>query len=420
MHGLASIAGDRLGFHESPRKPTRFAVPTIRFPWSLAIAVGLLVAAAGPGLACPNCPQGMKSYAEHIAVADAVVLVEWVSGVKDTDEQVGSTTVRVRQVVKGPAKSLEGKSLKLDRYRGSKKGDLFLAFATERENGTGLEWNDVVEVNPVSFQYVLKAPPLEADAAKRLPYFLKFLESSDSLVANDAFAEFANAEYKDILELAPQLPREKLSRWIANPETQAVRLGLYATLLGMCGNNDDAEVLKTQILKKDAVGAYRLGLEGLISGYLMIQGDKGLDLIDAKLLRDKSVPFSETYAAAQAVRFMWTYSNKISHERLCRSMEGLLTRTEMADLVIADLARWKDWQIQDRLVKMYGQGDYNTPGIKRAIIRFLITCSKQPAGAGKQAETAQEQIQKARGHLDRIRQLDPKLVADAERYFLGS
>ncbi|GIS58489.1 MAG: hypothetical protein CM1200mP2_07140 [Planctomycetaceae bacterium] len=103
-----------------------------------------------------------------------------------------------------------------------------------------------------------------------------------------------------------------------------------------------------------------------MSGYLLLVGEKGLPLIEqlklknqflvdanGKVLTDKKgrkklVPFSETYAAMQALRFMWSYADgRIAKPRLGQSMRILLDRPKLADLVIADLARWKDWSIRE-------------------------------------------------------------------------
>ena len=62
---------------------------------------------------------------------------------------------------------------------------------------------------------------------------------------------------------------------------------------------------------------------------------------------------------------MWTYEPDIIPKgRLKESLRLLLDRPELADLVIADLSRWKDWKIMDRLMTIYVAGlPENPPGI---------------------------------------------------------
>jgi hypothetical protein len=243
-------------------------------------------------------------------------------------------------------------------------------------------------------------------------------------------------------------------------------LGLYGLLIGLCGNQNDSKVLEKKILEKTE--DFRLGIDGLMSGYLLLTGDKGLAVLDEHKLKNRDVPFSETYAAMQALRFMWKYSEgRIEKSRLRASMRILLDRPELADLVIADLARWKDWEIQDRLMELYvlalasdsdDKGDdeaddkgnneaddraadlqkaleciaardpkmkvdvaepFNVPSIKRAIIRYMLVSTKDVPDEATSGEDSviPEHATKGKKYVDVLRQLDPKTVAQAERFF---
>ena len=156
------------------------------------------------------------------------------------------------------------------------------------------------------------------------------------------------------------------------------------------------------------VAGFPLGLDGLISGYLVLAGEKGLDAIDASKLQNKKVAFGEIYAAAQALRFMWTYGNgRISQDRLKQSMRRLLDDSDLLDLVIADLARWEDWSVQDRLLKSYGKGDYSEPMVKRAIVRYMLRAAQAHGKPGEQGQA----------NLEKLRQLDPEFFkATVERF----
>jgi hypothetical protein len=283
--------------------------------------------------------------------------------------------------------------------------------------GTVIEWGSPLEVTEASFQYISQAPSPETDPVTRLRYFIKFLEFPDSLVSTDAYGEFANAPYKVIAPVAKDLPREKIRKWITDPQTPPNRLGLYGLMLGLCGNEEDSKVMADKINEKSQ--DFRIGIDGVMSGYLLLTGTKGLDVIDETKLRNKEAPFSETYAAMQALRFMWTYADqKIEKERLRASMRMLLDRPELADLVIADLARWEDWTVQDKLMTLYGREEYNVPSIKRAIVRFMLASAKFKPAAGSEAEP--ERVTKGKKHLATLRTTDPKTVADAERFFFAN
>src|SRR5262249_46161658 len=83
----------------------------------------------------------------------------------------------------------------------------------------------------------------DKDVATRLRYFFTYLDNPDPEVSDDAYKEFGNADYKDYREMASGLPPDKLAAWLADPNTQAYRRGLYASMLGHCGKEEHARVL---------------------------------------------------------------------------------------------------------------------------------------------------------------------------------
>ncbi len=397
----------------------------------LLIVLAVTLLASQVALGCPFCSAPSLTLSEQLTQADAAVLVKWVDGKTPTEKSAGSTTYAIVEVSRGSKETLKkDDKLTVPRYRAGKKDDLFLLFGTKDKE---IDWSSPLEVTEVTYQYIVQAPSPESPTAKRLEYFLKFLEFSDQLVSNDAYGEFANAPYEDIVKIKDKMDRAKIAKWITNKETSPTRMGLYGLLLGLCGNDDDAKMMEKKI--EEQVQDFRLGIDGLISGYLLLTGEKGMETIDNSKLRDKKAPFSETYAAMQALRFMWTYGNgRVSKERLRQSMRELLDRPELADLVVADLARWEDWSVQDRLMKLYGQGEYSIPSIKRAIVRYLLTAAKvqppkaeepkkedpkqeDPAAPKPKPEVLPASVLQARANLEKLRETDPKTVKEAERFF---
>lgn len=383
------------------------------------LSAGLLLAAGALLLstptvspACPFCSAPTLTLSEQFTKAEAVLLVSWAGGDKAVADKAGNTKYEIVQVVRDPDKKYKkGENIVLERYRSGKKGDLSLLMGTKAET---IDWGTPLDVTETSFNYIAQAPPPESAPEKRLAYFLKFLEFPDQTISNDAYSEFANAAYKDIVPMAKLMPRDKLRKWVAGNDIPVTRLGLYGMMLGLCGDESDAAIMQQKILEKS--DEFRLGVDGIMGGYLLLTGDKGLDVIEKSKFLDKKVPFSETYAAMQALRFMWTYGKgRIPADRLRQSMRLLLVRPELTDLVIADLARWKDWSLQDKLMEMYGAEEYNVPSIKRAIIRYMIASSKDvSAGGGKETPKHAEVGAK---NLKTLRERDPKMVAEAERFF---
>ena len=388
----------------------------------LAIAIAIQTSSVSAVMCCPFCSAPSLTLSEQVAQSDAVVLVKWARGTKPTEESAGSTDYEVVDVTRTSGETISRETpIVLPRYRAGKDGDLFLLMGTL---GRSLEWGSPIEVTDSGYQYIRESPSPRADPTERLTYYVRFLEHPDQLVSNDAYAEFANAPYKDITPLADSMPREKLRKWIVDPDTPVTRLGLYGLLLGLCGQEADAALMKSKILERS--DDFRLGIDGVISGFLLLTGAEGLGVIDDSKLKnatwiddqgnEKTVPFSETYAAMQALRFMWTYGEgRIEKERLRQSMRLLLDRPELADLVIADLARWKDWSVIDRLMKLYGAEEYDIPSIKRAIVRYLYYCSRDMP---KDAEQAPEHTVLAKVRLVALEEQDPKTVKEAKRYLI--
>ena len=385
-----------------------------RLTTSLCLGLSLLALGAAQAWCCPFCSAPSLTLCEQLNMSDAAVLVQWEKGEAADREKgfAGSTEYAVLKVVHDSSGTLQpGGKVKLDRYRASKAGDMFLLLGTKT---TELEWGSPLEVTETSFNYITQAPSKETPAAKRLAYFVKFLEFSDHIVADDAYGEFANAQYKDIVSVKDQFPREKLRQWLANPQTVPSRLGLYGLMLGLGGTAEDAEYLKGRLL--EPVEGFRLGIDGMMGGYLLLAGDKGLDTLDEAKLRNKKVAFSETYATMQALRFMWTYGDeKIAKDRLRQSMRIILDRPELADLVIVDLGRWEDWSVSDRLMEMYGSAGYDIPSTKRAIVRFYLTAEGTKPKDAK--EPLPPHVVSAQKHLKTLRETDPDTVKAAEEFF---
>lgn len=382
----------------------------MRFSFSVLLAC--LVLGVSVANACPFCSAPSLTLTEQLNSSEAAVLVQWKGGKPaNLDEGfAGTTTYEVVRVVHDATSKLKpGETLQLDRYRAGKSGDLFVLLGTVNEN---VEWSSPLEVTETTFNYMTQAPTKEEPAAKRLSYFLKFLEFSDSVIANDAYAEFANAPYADIVAIQEQFPKEKLREWLVDPQVNPTRIGLYGMMLGLCGEPTDAVFLEKKIL--EPTDEFRLGIDGVMGGYLLLTGSKGLDTLVENKLAPSDTLFSETFAAMQALRFMWTYGDqRIPAEDLRKSMRVLLGRPNLADLVIVDLARWQDWGVMAQLVGLYNEKEYDIPSIKRAIVRFLMIATKADAESGitpQQSELAQKS-------LDMLRESDPKTVKAAEKYF---
>ncbi len=412
----------------SPMKQSRWMAWT-----SCLIAVALLFAVSNSATSCPFCSAPSLTLTEQVSQADAVVLVKWVGGQPAKISDSGSTEFEVVDVVHQPdeGKLAKGSKINLVRYRAAKPGEQFMLFGTKADKM--IEWGSPLEVSKSGYDYMRNSPKPTVGTTERLRYFVEYLETGDRMIADDAFGEFANAAYADVAKISKDLPRDRLRKWLTSKDVSPGHLGLYGMMLGLCGDESDAKLMESKILEK--TDDFRLGVEGIMGGYLLLTRDAGLEVLETQKLKNKKAQFSETYAAMQALRFMWQYGDgRISHDRLRESMRVLLDRPELADLVIADLSRMKDWSVQDKLMAMYDDEGL-IPSVKRAIVRYMLSSTKDTgekkpgneafvansSGAALEPkETLVLPVHVINGQkcLEELERKDPKTVNEAKRFFL--
>jgi hypothetical protein len=239
------------------------------------------------------------------------------------------------------------------------------------------------------------------------------------VISNDAFGEFARAKFEDVEQLIPQLNRSAIRGWLEDPNPQLdVRRAFYGILLGLCGTREDADFLQRKILAPIDPQKNRLGIEGLMGGYLVLTGDAGLqvilkqkvNLLPADLPGDDP-RFGDLNALRMTLNFLWDFRHRQFPEESLRSaMRLYLDRPQFADLAIVDLARWKDWTPLDQLIKAYGTQPWETASGKEKIVAYALSCRKDvPATPGGELPS---QALKAQRFLD---SLDPDFVEAVKR-----
>lgn len=390
--------------------------------------------------ACPACgPVLEPTWSERLAQSEAALLVQWVSAQSAHQEKniPAQTIVKITQIANDTHKQFKkNQQLTLPTYTEGKPGNLFFLWGkqtvllkTDRENKDSkkkdetksstkksFDWQPLTPMSETAYHYLTQAPSPEIATHKRLRYFLQFFEFPDNFIATDAYVEFAKAPYKDVKAVAANMNRNDVRKWLADSQTAEYRIGLYGLMMGLCGDKKkDVPFLEQQIvqLKKQ----FRIGVDGVIAGYLMLVGETGLDLIDRTKFRNKNCSEAETYSALQAIRIIWTYGNGcVSKQRLRQSVRLLLDRPEMIEQAIPDLARWKDWSVQHRLAKIYGTKNHEKFGIKRSIIQYLHTAAED-APKDKTAPVPPH-VTTAKKLLSDIKKKDPKTYKKTMRFLL--
>jgi hypothetical protein len=231
------------------------------------------------------------------------------------------------------------------------------------------------------------------DVSTRLRFFFDYLDNADLEISNDAYKEFAYADYKEYRDMAKKLPAAKIAKWLQDPDTPSYRLGLYASFLGHCGTAQDADLLRK--LLDDPAKRVNQAVDGLLAGYVMLKPKEGWSYL-RDLLKDPKKEFLLRYAALRAVRFLWSSRpDLVDQKDMVEAVSFLLDQSDIADFAIEDLRKWNRWECTDRILNLYGQPSHNVPIVRRAILRYAISA-------------------KATDFIEQVRKKEPETLKEVE------
>ena len=390
----------------SAKNSRTFAAGALTRCWIWAIFLGVTFVSSSLW-ACPFCSGPTQTLAESYANSECILVTKCVAESAEPAARLeASEKYEIVSVLRDKSgKHKIGQILAHDRTARPGTRTLFLGKPTESEKGKTLSWTEIIEVNDTVLKYIREAPgPKQSD---RLKYFERFLEHPELTIANDAYGEFANSKYEDIRPLAKQMSPVKLRAWLENSKTPENRFGLFGMLLGMCGSETDAAVLEKWVMQKE--DKVTMGVDGMAYGYLLIRGEAGLEKFEREILHNPRVPAGVIMDRMLAIRCLWTYGEgRIARERLCQSLHPLLERPELAHSAITDLARWKDWRVQEQVLSLDGTPTFTRRTQRLDIVKYLRESVKDvPANASEIPEHAVAAMQ----HLECLRQSDPALFA---------
>ncbi len=342
---------------------------------TLLVGAAFAVAPAGVSAAsCPFCNPVALTLSEEMATRDLAVVAELLADPPaipdDLDAEVPKSRFAVRHVLKGQEFVSAGDAptrFEAHYYGKGKKGDMFLMMSVEGDNQ---DWNAPIPLPTRCVDYVRELPNLPESGADRLAFFQDYFEDEEELLARDAYDEFARAPYEDVIDLKDRMEPAKLLNWITDPEIVTSRRRLYFTMLGVCGTKEHANSIKDFIVEKREDSS--AGLDAAIACYLSLAGEDGMPFIEDNFLANHDSPYTQTYSAIMALRFHGTSEDRIPLDRIKVAMRLMLDRPQLADLVIADLARWEDWTVTDKLVDLFKNADEKTSWVRVPVVQYLL------------------------------------------------
>lgn len=351
-----------------------------RWTWLLAAALpGLLVALPGPAPACSLCYNIQQSVTLRQEVGQArLVLYGPVIKSRLDAGVTGSSDLQIDAIVKSDPFIANKKVVELPRYLPADPKDppRFLVFCDVFRDKLD-PYRGVPVKSAAVVDYLKGAMALDPkDITAALLYFARYLEHADKEIARDAFLEFAKAGDQDVGKVAGRLSPDKLREWLKDPQTPSERLGLYAFLLGACGGAADADYLKSllQAPNERTLTAF----DGIMAGYLQLRPQEGWVLVHS-LLKDESRPFQVRFAALRTLRFYHGWKRDSVRDSVIRGLALLLPQGDAADLAIEDLRRWKMWDLTADVLAQYGRKSHDAPLMRRAIVRYALSCPKPEA-----------------------------------------
>jgi hypothetical protein len=223
-----------------------------------------------------------------------------------------------------------------------------------------------------------RSPGTSARAqANSLRYFLPYLEHTNRQIADSAYSKIAGAPYEAIRLLDTGIKPKQLLTWIDDPQIPRKRKSLYITLLGVCGGRNESGILKKWIDEgwdhqdSDSLGA-------LLTAHAELNGEDTIRFIEESYIQNRDRQLGELIAAVTALRVHAQADASISRSRIQASFHLLLReRTPLAELIIEDFARWKDWSIAPKLMELHAGAQQ--PWNNAMIIKYLKACPSSEA-----------------------------------------
>lgn len=407
----------------------------------LAAVCALLAATMAPHAGgCPFCAAPQQTLSEELDAAQAAVFAQLVKPMPEFDETEpgfvttddGEATFRVVQVVRGDKVVTVDDELSVV-YFGQDSPDkrfLITSLASDR-----LDWSTPMPVSESAIQYIRQLSSVPAEGPDRLDFFQQYLEHDDPLLSQDAYDEFARAPYEQIIALGDRIQREKLLKWIDDPNVGPSNRRLYLTLLGVCGRPEDVATLErllsfdrelidpgvlTAVATTGLTGASlgvgivdelvraeeqrkKQSLDALIACYLKLKGRDGLELVNRRFLGNPNIEYTHLHSAIMALRFHGEEDDVLPREDLLKSIRLALDHPDLADQVVPDLARWEDWDSLPRLVQMFKESEPKD-WIRQPVVSYLLVAAEQPGDVGSEARQA----------IAELESLDPETVERAK------
>jgi len=370
----------------------------LRLRFAVIATAIFITGLAGTGRAenayCPFCTAASQTLRQEIQTMDVVAIGKLISD--DRSDIDGLASFEIDKVLSGETLLKPDQAIQATYFGPGKSNKRFLLMGVDPKE---LVWSSPLPLSAEAEDYIVKIKSLPEDPIDRLDFYQKYFEHPDSMLARDCYDEFALAPYSDVVKLKDRMNREQLLSWVQDTSRSPDRKRLYFTMLGICGNEHDAELFETMISSSNPDD--RAGLDALIAAFLTLRGESGLALVEERFFRNTKTQYAEIYSAVTALRVLGTEGVAVPKEAITKAMHGLLERPDLADLVIPDLARWGDWSQLDKLCDLFEKATDDNNWVRMPIVNYVRACP----------------LPEAKEKLKRLEEIDPAAVKRAKTFF---
>ncbi len=347
------------------------------------IVLALITVVPAPSSACSLCsPDALRTATFRQDVAQARLIVYGTVAASRLTGGAAGTGVsdfRVKTVVKPDAWLGTKTAVEVPRYvpvLDAKDPPRYLLFCDVYQDKLDV-FRGIPVTSDAAAAYVKGLLALQGKpTADLLRYCFDYLEHADKEIAQDAFLEFAKAGDQDLGKAAPKLAADKLRGWLKDARTPESRLGIYAFLLGACGGEQDAALLRALIAAPTE--RTEAAFDGLLGGYAQLRPREGWELA-LSILKDERRPFATRFAVVRMLRFYHSWKPEETRAKVLEGMAAVLKQGDAADLAVEDLRRWQAWDLTGDVLKLYGTKGYDAPLMQRALVRYALSCPKPEA-----------------------------------------
>jgi hypothetical protein len=360
----------------------------------------LAVIGAAPVVACTFCAGNIsqqQSLGERLKSSPFVARGTLKNPKVDPSGVGGTTEFHLNKVLKGSEPGL-APTLIIPQYLpivGDTPTD-YLIFSSLRkgqpDSPFGLPASDAL------IDYLTQLQQLDTkDAATRLGWAYRNLDSADAGIAADAFLMFAKASDAEIVQAKGAFDPVKVRRLLVHPRTPVERLGVFALVLGLTGGKAEAKLFNELLDAQPMSERVTANFGGYLAATIVADPEAGWTRLD-KLIDDASLTYERRFALVGTIRFFQNTRPEEARTRILASYRKLIVQGDCADLVIDDLRRWGWWDLTSDILSQWGKPTHSSPIVKRGIVRYALCAPDK-----KSAE-----------FVVMARQQEPKLVAQVE------